>query len=566
MISTKLRRVHCVVLVAVLAIATMATSLMAAPLGTATFQLQVQGSPTDYTHCTLITFANASYDVFGTPVNLGTQAGQAFCMGTVVGGVPQGPSTCESTIAGALSFQFNADVICDPTNCLGNFSFATNSVGNVDGTVPASIGDVSLTFDGYGSFTTFGPVSMAGCPDLGGGPQYTGSFGMNAFQSVATVPGDNDITTSTTFFNPVTNEEVDISLDISFGNVDGAGSTVVTAVSNVAGEISSNFAAAAGGYQVAYLDIVTTAEYTPPITICTTYADSNGDGIVDGTTVPEAALSFLHQESGEFVDRTSSRDPVNNEICATVDSLSFFGVFVRTTGICSTVGQACDDGNTCTATDVCNSSLECIGSGAIDCDDGSVCTDDSCQSPSGCVHLAPTAPACVATAKSSIKIKRDEVNPAKSNFTFTWQGGSPMMQADFGSPTTVSTDDYRICIYDGDGLVYEAELPAQTSCGDKDCWSPISDKGYKYKDKAGSVVGVTGAQLKASTKPDRNKVQAKGKGANMSFVQSPGQLSLPVSARVTRSGTSLCFEGLYATPAEIKKNDGVQFKGKQVVE
>ena len=34
--------------------------------------------------------------------------------------------------------------------------------------------------------------------------------------------------------------------------------------------------------------------------------------------------------------------------------------------------------------------------------------------------------------------------------------------------------------------------------------------------KAGSGAGVTGAQLKASTKPYRNKVQAKGKGANIS--------------------------------------------------
>lgn len=538
-----------------------ANTASGAPVGTATFVTELQGSPTDFTTCTLVTYDNTTYNVFGTPVNLASQAGQAFCTGSTVGGVSQG-STCQSTTAGAFSFDSDLDAICDPPSCLGHISFVSSGVTNVTGSIPSSLGDVILTFDGAADFVDFGGATIPGCSNPGSGPRYSGTAAINAFQRVATTPGNNTVSTTTTYFNPATGQESSVNIGITFGNVDSAGSTVVTAVSNVSGSIASNFATDVGGYQVTYLDIVTTADYTPPVTICTSYEDIDDDGVVDGTTVPETALSFLHQEAGVFVDRTSSRDTVNNTICATVDSFSFFGVFVRTTGICSTIGAPCDDGDTCTATDVCDGNLDCVGSGSIDCDDGSECTADSCVSPVGCVHLAPTAPICEPAAKTSITIKRDDANPTKSNLLFKWQGGTPLVQGDFGDPTAVATDDYRLCIYDGDGLLYETELAAAGTCGDKPCWSPLSTKGFKYKDKAGTSGGITGAQLKSGDTA-KNKALAKGKGAGISFLQAPGKLALPVSARVLRTGTNLCFEGIYDTDDTVTKNDGIQFKGKQ---
>ena len=52
---------------------------------------------------------------------------------------------------------------------------------------------------------------------------------------------------------------------------------------------------------------------------------------------------------------------------------------------------ACDDGNDCTTGDLCQSG-QCFGSQAVDCDDSNVCTDDACVPAGGCVHLLNDAP------------------------------------------------------------------------------------------------------------------------------------------------------------------------------
>lgn len=51
----------------------------------------------------------------------------------------------------------------------------------------------------------------------------------------------------------------------------------------------------------------------------------------------------------------------------------------------------CDDGNACTTNDTCSNGI--CGSGLPpNCDDGNVCTDDRCDSTTGCVHLNNAAP------------------------------------------------------------------------------------------------------------------------------------------------------------------------------
>jgi len=61
------------------------------------------------------------------------------------------------------------------------------------------------------------------------------------------------------------------------------------------------------------------------------------------------------------------------------------------TGVCSTVaaheGFACDDGDACTVGDQCVE-MVCVPGGAANCNDGNICTDDSCDSLTGCVHQA----------------------------------------------------------------------------------------------------------------------------------------------------------------------------------
>ncbi len=51
----------------------------------------------------------------------------------------------------------------------------------------------------------------------------------------------------------------------------------------------------------------------------------------------------------------------------------------------------CDDGNACTLADVCAEG-ECAGSGELNCNDGSECTEDSCDPVEGCLHTALEGP------------------------------------------------------------------------------------------------------------------------------------------------------------------------------
>jgi hypothetical protein len=49
--------------------------------------------------------------------------------------------------------------------------------------------------------------------------------------------------------------------------------------------------------------------------------------------------------------------------------------------------MSCYDGDACTVDDLCVGST-CVGGSALDCDDGNVCTADSCDSVAGCTYTA----------------------------------------------------------------------------------------------------------------------------------------------------------------------------------
>jgi hypothetical protein len=52
----------------------------------------------------------------------------------------------------------------------------------------------------------------------------------------------------------------------------------------------------------------------------------------------------------------------------------------------------CDDGNACNGIETCNTTTGvCVAGTPLNCDDGNVCTDDSCDPASGCVHTNNTA-------------------------------------------------------------------------------------------------------------------------------------------------------------------------------
>ena len=183
------------------------------------------------------------------------------------------------------------------------------------------------------------------------------------------------------------------SASVTFSIVTTEGIASITPLLVPDGQVPANFVLLPGAL---YYDVATTAAYLSPITVCLPYADADGDGYVDGTTppIPEETLQILHDEVGVFVDRTTSRDPVANQICGTVTSLSQFIIAALPPSACGdgTVdpGEQCDDGNTLNG-DCCSSTCQWEAAGSPCGSDGFRCTVDACDGGGTCTHLPASA-------------------------------------------------------------------------------------------------------------------------------------------------------------------------------
>jgi hypothetical protein len=494
----------------------------AVPVGTGTLLVEC-GSVC----CPELTFDSITFDVFGTPIDLGTGVGSvrstnvAITIQDPVTGLFAG--TAQSIIPGLLEFGMSGSFICGIAGCEpGAVNTFVGDIANLGGsfTLPAGL---SYTLDGSNErIDIIGSPTIPGCPPGGPIRVYTGVFGINAFQDAATPTGsDVQVATSTTFFNPVTGTEVTIAIDASFAEVAGAGETIVRAYSNTSGAVPGNFAAQVTGscavdgsidccadadcpsgacngcYRPAYIDVTTTATVSGPIEICTVYPDADDDGFVDGTAIPEGRLRFLHEEAEVFVDRTSSFDPVANRICAEVSHLSFFVV-----------------------------ALDLV---------------------SGCA-LSPV-PGCRAADKSLLLLKNNVTDDAGDKLTWKWLKGAETELNEFGQPA--DTTDYTLCIYSG-GEVAEAAIPAGAN------WQPSGASGLKYQ-SGGVPAGIQKAKLKAGDQA-KSKVLVKGKGAALPDELAP-TLALPVTVQLVNDTNGVCFEAAYGM-GDIIKNDPGFFKAK----
>lgn len=213
---------------------------------------------------------------------------------------------------------------------------------------------------------------------------------------------------------------------------------------------------------------------------------------------------------------------------------------------CTFETGSCDDDDACTTADTCDGAGTCVGGAPPNCNDNDLCTQDSCDSGIGCVNDESPAGGCRLAEKSILLVK---TAAGKEKIIWKWIKGAQTMQSELGDPT--SATDYALCVYSGATASNVAAVPWSASL-----WSPISDKGYLYKD-GGSADGVEKILLKGGD-PSKAKALVKSKGSGIPVPPLP--FTLPVIVQLVSSDGDACFEATYNSAI---KETPTQFKAKQ---
>jgi hypothetical protein len=132
----------------------------------------------------------------------------------------------------------------------------------------------------------------------------------------------------------------------------------------------------------------------------------------------------------------------------------------------------------------------------------------------------------------------DKAGGAQDTLKWKWLRGTATSYGDYGAP--LSTTEYALCLYDANGLVLDAIVPAGSA------WRS-GLHGFKYKSRTGSPDGVTQIQLKIG--PDgKAKALVQGKGGALGM---PGLQTLVQPLRVQlRSSDGPCWEAVYSAPPQ----------------
>jgi hypothetical protein len=106
-------------------------------------------------------------------------------------------------------------------------------------------------------------------------------------------------------------------------------------------------------------------------------------------------------------------------------------------------------------------------------------------------------------------------------------------------------------------LLAEAAVPPGGVCDGGPCWTPIPDKGFKYRDGANTADGLRKLLLKAGGSGEA-RVLANGRGDRLLVPSMP--LPLPLRLQLHGPGGQ-CWESRYL-PEGVLRNSTTSFVGK----
>ena len=290
------------------------TRAWGAVAATGTFGINVHSS-FPFTSATFdgsLAFTNQSHDVGGTIVNLSSVSPLPYT-GTAALFLNQLRATFDlSATNGTFGFPGSGEAACTAA-CIGG---SATFIGNVDeagitgGLLPSGF---DYTFDG-----------TVAIDFNGNGPG--GNFALNAFAQLPTPMGADVMVTSgaDTYFDTATLSLRDFLVEAAFAVVNTPGTTSVMGVTAVPGALPGGITLIPGGS--VFIDVQTTAAFTPPVTVCVGYMDADMDGTVDGTSILVSQLKLLHRIAvgDPFQDVTTTVS--GGKVCGEVMTLSPFVV------------------------------------------------------------------------------------------------------------------------------------------------------------------------------------------------------------------------------------------------
>ena len=199
-------------------------------------------------------------------------------------------------------------------------------------------------------------------------------------------------------------------------------------------------------------------------------------------------------------------------------------------------GGACDDQNSCTVSDRCESghcAAETLPNGSA-CDDGTLCTagdqcaDGYCRSgdpitcADGCETCVPSegcvlAPSWCGFGDSGRMIAKDAPGSANDALTVDLTASSWFDASAFGDPRVDTS--YDLCVYDPNGLVARVSAPAGGVCGGKPCWTKTGN-GFRYRSRQAGDLAQLAFRLRESGKISV-RLRAKGSGMTLERLPEP---------------------------------------------
>jgi hypothetical protein len=218
--------------------------------------------------------------------------------------------------------------------------------------------------------------------------------------------------------------------------------------------------------------------------------------------------------------------------------------------------------------DVDSVGLDNDGDGDVDWPADSDCAEPETPTPTPTSTATPTPPpfdcasgpvgGCIAPGKAILVVNEKKAGKEKLKLVLK-KLQTTVAPGQFGNPVSGSTA-YKVCIYDGaDQLSGEYNVAqAGAICGDLSCWSTVSGKGYKYRDKSAATDGILKINLFGGD-PGKGKVMFVGKNSASTMptgIAAALQDETSATVQVLTSDAS-CFG---VTLPQVKKADGALFK------